>query len=472
MKIFTTLLLLFILSINCSNSHNDIWSSSRDGLNCVETIFISPSVLNLPLGMNSSLSATTFPNGAVNKDIEWEISDPSIATVDANGNVSSIALGTTSIIARYVIDSSICATSSVTVTPYIPATTLSLNTSLITANNTQLGTTQQLTSAITPSGASNQTVSYSSSNTAVASVSLSGIITINNTGSAKITAACESGTVTAQCVVSVVPVISTTFSGNPFTMTDVPIKTFVNSSATSITPAHYLIAETETTYDLWTEVFLWATANGYSITSSGAGSTQLPVSNIQWTDVIVWCNAFTAYYNSKNGTSLTPAYYLDSAYTSLIINASFNPVSFPVKQNPAATGFRLPSSDEWELAARYIGDFDNDGAITTTGEFTSNSALSGGILSSDTATINLIAWYYNNSSTAMAIKQKKPNPLGLYDIHGNVAEMITAPLSGSTYLTYGGSFSDGATILPVNITRTYTYNSVYNVTGFRLVRTE
>lgn len=77
--------------------------------------------------------------------------------------------------------------------------------------------------------------------------------------------------------------------------------------------------------------------------------------------------------------------------------------------------YRLPTEAEWEYAAR---------AGTTTA------------FSFDDDSIDDYAVYYENSNNAYAqVGSKKPNPWGLYDMHGNVAEWTMDKYKEDAYAT-------------------------------------
>ena len=65
----------------------------------VESVEVSPSSKTLEIGAKQQLTATIKPDNATNKNVTWSSSNPSVATVDANGLVTAVAVGTANITA-------------------------------------------------------------------------------------------------------------------------------------------------------------------------------------------------------------------------------------------------------------------------------------------------------------------------------------------------------------------------------------
>lgn len=130
--------------------------------------------------------------------------------------------------------------------------------------------------------------------------------------------------------------------------------------------------------------------------------------------------------------------------------------------------YRLPSEAEWEYAAK---------AGTTTIYSFGNSSKN----------LRDYAWYVDNSNKkSQEVGHKKPNPWGLYDMHGNIYEWCedwytdnhnSTPVDGSPYMTKtglkvqkSGAWMDGVFYLRSS-NRYRTKTNSRNVTdGFRLVR--
>jgi formylglycine-generating enzyme required for sulfatase activity len=174
---------------------------------------------------------------------------------------------------------------------------------------------------------------------------------------------------------------------------------------------------------------------------------QRPVEYVTWHLAVAFCNKLSEM------AGLTPYY---SGANLANIGDDGNCTSCSVAEVSGANGYRLPTQNQWEYAAR--------GCKAGSCE---NFKYSG------SNTILEVAWHSSNSnSTTHPVGQLKPNGLGIYDMSGNVWELCWEILSGSNHVVHGGSWLDAATSgwhrLPTRWAPTPNYHT-YPVIGFRVV---
>lgn len=275
--------------------------------------------------------------------------------------------------------------------------------------------------------------------------------------------------------------ISHSIEGITFNMRLAPSASFpigVRNSGVATVEDFFWIGETQVTYMLWHTVRAWAQENGYFFVFSGKEGSEgetgaaptarrfEPVTALTWYDSLAWCNALSELLGYE------PVYTYNGE---VFRNATKEEARAQVIKEET-NGFRLPSSFEWELAARYKGNDSSYGAIEyplgsssywAPGEHASGARAD---YSNDEATREA-AWYSANTSKTQDVSQKPPggNGLGLFDMSGNVWEW-TFTLSGSERITRGGSWLNGADRMIVGYVHTTDPANAYSTVGLRVVR--
>lgn len=166
--------------------------------NPLEVIKISPLKIKLEAGETQQLTPTFIPDDADDLTLDWSSADPAIVTVDADGLVSGVTPGITTVYATSVA-TGVQGSCEVTVIQH--ATDIQMETPQITM--TKLGETKQLSVTVLPENTTDKTVKWSSSNPSICTVTASGKIVAMGYGDAVIMAITNDGEIPATCIVKV-----------------------------------------------------------------------------------------------------------------------------------------------------------------------------------------------------------------------------------------------------------------------------
>lgn len=175
----------------------------------VTSISLDLSTLSLTKGESKTLVATVSPSNATYKKIIWTSSDPNVASVNSEGKVSAVAKGNANITVQVDDVKATCA-----VTVIVPVESISINKTNLTLKK---GESETLVATVKPDDATEHTVTWTSSNSSMASVDANGKVTALSGGN--VTIAAKAGGKSVVCmVVVIVPVESVTLNKSSLTL--------------------------------------------------------------------------------------------------------------------------------------------------------------------------------------------------------------------------------------------------------------
>ncbi|MDR1756206.1 MAG: Ig-like domain-containing protein [Culturomica sp.] len=180
-----------VLFTSCSKDDSPVSVS-------VTGVLLNTSSATLYVGDTVRLIATVQPTGATDQSLTWSSSDTTKAVVNSSGLVTAKSPGSATITVK-TVDGNHTKSCAVTVNP-VSVTDVLLNTSSATL---YVGDTVRLIATVQPTGATDQSLIWSSSDTTKAVVNSSGLVTAKALGSAIITVKTNNGNKTATCTVTI-----------------------------------------------------------------------------------------------------------------------------------------------------------------------------------------------------------------------------------------------------------------------------
>ena len=244
---------------------------------------------------------------------------------------------------------------------------------------------------------------------------------------------------------------------------------FVSGSSKTI--VDMLVSDHEVTQGEYETYCMYGQATTYAPSTSEGKGENYAVYGTNWYDAIVYCNL------RSRAENLTPVYAISgetdpTQWSGIQKDDPDTPTKYcgpdssntawdNVTVNSLADGYRLPTSAEWEYAARN----GNNGIPEPYYDYA---------FSSNSDTLGDIAWYSDNSDSKVhEVKDKTPNALGIYDMCGNVNEWCWDLYSGMRRLR-GGSCSSSTSTDQLKLSYQGSNNPYQRIGkggGFRVVRT-
>lgn len=348
-------------------------------VNSVDVTLASNTIVAGNTDQATAITRDLFNNVLTGRTVTWSTSSPGVATVDANGLVTTISAGVVDIIATSEGKSGF-ATLTVTPVPPAPVATVSVSLSQPSVNVGQSSQASAVTRDAANAVLTGRVITWSSTNSAVATVDAAGLVTTLSAGNADITATSEGKSGFATITVTVPPPAPVATVSVALNSPTVVAGQTTQASATTRDAANTV---------LMGRVITWASSNSAVATVDAAGLV---------TTLTAGTSDITATSEGKSGSAtLTVTAPPPAPVANVSVNLSLPTVTvggtsqataaLTDANNNALTGRVIT----WSTSDATIATVDANGLVTTLKDGTVTvTATSEGKTGSATLTVTLV----------------------------------------------------------------------------------
>lgn len=347
-----------ITALSNTSDKSTITVTTKEGVSSNINVTIVPKKVNIPLtsikfdkieislnyGSTLTLNPIITPENATNKKVKYTSSDTNVLTVDANGKLtpktnknSTVTITATTedgaktaqikVNVKYVEQKPVDTT--------VKVTGVSINSSNNTLYTNKIrNKTLTLTATVTPSNAKDKSVTWSSSNTNIATVDSSGKVTPKSVGKTTITVKTNDGGKTAKYEIYVKQKVVMILASNP----GVSMTNYLSEYTT--TDGMYYSVNTKTLK------VVYFTNSGFDYQTGSGFTTATNILNQNfgnqksYTDVVIFYTLTDQMVKSltcdaiKNGTSHSPALSKFNKNITTLKNTGYNTKGYVISHSP------------------------------------------------------------------------------------------------------------------------------------------